>query len=113
VPEYFFSGESKLDILIHNAAVCCIPYAKTEDGYETTMMVNYLGPFLLTYQLIDLLIASGPSRIINVSSHIHVFARMNFADLMMEHHYTPFKAYCRSKLAQIMHTTQLAKQLQG
>ncbi|ELU01199.1 hypothetical protein CAPTEDRAFT_184977, partial [Capitella teleta] len=40
--EQFKGAEDKLDVLINNAAVCCIPYAKTEDGYEKTMMVNYL-----------------------------------------------------------------------
>ena len=80
------------------------------DGYELRFAVNYLAPFLLTQLLLPSLRAGAPSRIINVSSAGQF--PINFDDVMMEQHYEPLDAYRQSKLAQIMFTFDLAKQLQ-
>jgi len=60
---------------IRVAGVMFGPAGLTEDGIETTVQVNYLGPFLLTYCLLPLLKAGGTSdlssRVINVSSVVH------------------------------------------
>ena len=71
------------------------------------------GHFLLTYQLMDLLIQSGPSRVVNVSALLHFFATLGLDDFMMAHNYGPIKAYNRSKLAQVVYTRELAKRLKG
>ena len=72
----FLKAEKRLDILINNAGMIGQKAAKhNKDGIELTLAVNHLGPFLLTQNLLDLLIKSGPgSRIINVSSLAHHFA---------------------------------------
>jgi len=58
----------KINVLINNAGVLLFKKEQTEDGIETTLAVNYLGPFLLTNLLLELLVASGAGRIINVVS---------------------------------------------
>jgi NAD(P)-dependent dehydrogenase (short-subunit alcohol dehydrogenase family) len=73
--------------------------------------VNYLAHFLLTYRLLPLVKASAPARIVNVSSAGQ--QAIDFADVMLTRHYSGATAYCQSKLAQIMFTIDLAKELEG
>ncbi|MGB3614406.1 MAG: SDR family NAD(P)-dependent oxidoreductase, partial [Elainellaceae cyanobacterium] len=62
---------SHLDLLINNAGVMCPPYSKTEDGFERQMGVNYLGHFLLTELLLDLMPDTSQSRVVSLSSNAH------------------------------------------
>jgi len=110
------SDNDRLDILINNAGIGGGPKGKSKrelskDGYELRFAVNYLAPFLLTYNLLPLLKGSVPSRIINVSSIGQ--APIDFNDVMMEKNYDSFRAYRQSKLAQIMFTIELAEELNG
>ena len=75
--------------------------------------MNYLGPFLLTNLLLDVLKASGPARVIIVSSSGHYNGTMDFSDLGFEHGYQIMRAYGRSKLAAVLFTRELAKRLTG
>lgn len=102
-----------LDILVNNAGVMHCPYQVTEDGFENQFQVNYLGPVLLTMSLLDLMIKSAPSRIINVTSVVHAAGRINFNDMNAEKGYHMTLAYNQSKLAILMFTKELAKHLQG
>ncbi|MBM3650428.1 MAG: SDR family NAD(P)-dependent oxidoreductase [Alphaproteobacteria bacterium] len=81
------------------------------DGHELRFAVNYLAGFLLTYELLPLLKASAPSRIVNVSSAGQ--QAIDFADVMLTRQYSGVAAYCQSKLAQIMFTIDLARELNG
>ncbi len=79
------------------------------DGYELRFAVNYLAGFLLTLELLPLLRASAPARIVNVASigqH-----PLDFSDLMLERGYSGTRAYGQSKLAQIMSGFELASRL--
>ncbi len=58
----------RLHVLINNAAVFLSKRRATVDGIETTFAVNYLAPFLLTNLLLDILKASAPARIVNITS---------------------------------------------
>lgn len=89
------------------------PYSKTTDGFETHMGVNHLGHFLLTYLLLERLKESSPARVVNLSSMVHHAGKINFHDLQSEKNYSPFFAYCHSKLANVLFTWELAKRLQG
>src|SRR2546426_51946 len=64
----FRARHEKLHLLINNAGVYLTKRSETEDGLESTFAVNHLGPFLLTSLLVDILKASAPSRIVNVTS---------------------------------------------
>jgi retinol dehydrogenase-13 len=64
-----FKGKyARLDVLVNNAGAMFNKREVTREGFERTFAVNYLGPFLLTHEMLDLLKSSVPSRIINVSS---------------------------------------------
>ena len=80
---------------------------------EATFATNYLAPFLLTHLLLDVLKASAPARIVNVSAVGHKIGKIDFTELQGEHHYDALKAYTQSKLAQIYFTYELAERLAG
>ncbi|RYZ49291.1 MAG: SDR family NAD(P)-dependent oxidoreductase, partial [Chitinophagaceae bacterium] len=81
----------------------------SKDGHELRFAVNYLSHFLLTQNLLSLLKASAPARIVNVSSIGQ--SPLNFDDLQLEKRYNSFDAYCKSKLAQVMYGFSLAEKL--
>ncbi|XP_029450217.1 retinol dehydrogenase 13 isoform X2 [Rhinatrema bivittatum] len=106
--------EERIDILINNAAVMRCPHWKTEDEFEMQFGVNHLGHFLLTNLLLDKMKSTGNARIINVSSLAHVIGQIDFDDINWEKKkYNTKEAYCQSKLANILFTQELARQLQG
>ena len=104
---------TQLHVLINNAGAINAERRMTTDGLETTFATNYLAPFLLTDLLLDVLKASAPARIVNVSSEGHTSGKMDFGDLQGAQHYNFFKSYQQSKLAQIYHTYELASRLAG
>ena len=109
----------RLDVLINNAGVVVTERRLTVQGSEFTIGVNYLGHFLLVEELRDLLVASAPARIIVLASDAHKAVRkgLHFDDLhasagrfgMVK----GFRAYAHSKLANILHTRELARRLAG
>ena len=73
--------------------------------------MNYLAGFLLTHLLLPLVKASAPARIVNVSSAGQ--QAIDFDDVMLTRGYSGVRAYCQSKLAQILFTIDLAEELKG
>jgi retinol dehydrogenase 14 len=109
----FKANHSQLDVLINNAGGVFDKRQTTVDGLEYTFAFNHLGYFLLTNLLLDVLKASSPSRIINVSSSAEGLGKIDFSDLQSEKKYSGFPVYSSSKLANVMFTYELAKRLQG
>jgi NAD(P)-dependent dehydrogenase (short-subunit alcohol dehydrogenase family) len=104
---------SRLDLLMNNAGVMNTPKARTADGFELQLGTNHLGHFALTCELLDLLIATPGSRVVTVSSSAHRAGSIDFDDLMFERKgYTPFKAYARSKLANLLFAYELQHRLE-
>lgn len=103
----------RIDVLINNAGAILGRRRLTKDGLEMTWALNHLAYFLLTHELLDLLKASAPARIINVSSNAHRFGRLRFDDLQAEKGYVEWTAYAQSKLANILFTYELADRLDG
>ena len=103
-----------IHLLVNNAGVNVARRAVTADGYEMTIAVNHLAPFLLTALLLPGLSRGAPSRIVNVASVFAHFGRMELEDLMFERRrYTSTRAYNQSKLANMMYTSELAARLEG
>src|SRR5215216_236968 len=103
----------RLHVLLNNAGIGTGGPAgerqESADGYELRLAVNYLAGFLLTRLLLPRLKASAPARIVNVSS-LGQHA-IDFDDLMLTRGYSGSRAYCQSKLAQILFTFDLAEEL--
>jgi NAD(P)-dependent dehydrogenase (short-subunit alcohol dehydrogenase family) len=104
-------AEPRLDVLVNNAGIGTGERELSADGYELRFAVNYLAGFLLTRELLDLLRASAPARIVNVSSAGQM--PIDFDDVMIERGYSGVRAYCQSKLAQVLFTVELAGRLDG
>ena len=109
----FRARHHQLHVLLNNAGLWWRRRHVTTDGFEATFAVNHLAHFLLTNLLLDVLKASAPARVVNVSSDAHRRGRMDFQDLMAEKRYNGLQCYSNSKLANILFTQELARRLQG
>jgi NAD(P)-dependent dehydrogenase (short-subunit alcohol dehydrogenase family) len=105
----------RIDLLVNNAGLISPHFQLSEDGYELTVAVNHLAPFLLTNLLLDRLRASAQTnrmaRIVTVASQAHRGARLNIAALTRPQDWTPLSAYGRSKLCNVLFTRALARRL--
>ena len=116
--ERVLATHDRLDLLVNNAGLIAPRFQLSEDGYELTIAVNHLAPFLLTNLLLDRLRASAEldksgARIVTVASQAHRGARIDLAALAGREDWSPLKAYGRSKLCNILFTRALARRLAG
>lgn len=104
----FASRVDRADILINNAGIMAAPYALTADGFESQIGTNHLGHFALT----NLLLPKLTDRVVTVSSMAHWAGRIDFDDLNWKNRrYSPWLAYCQSKLANLLFTSELQRRL--
>jgi retinol dehydrogenase-14 len=111
--EAYRLGHDRLNVLVNNAGGYWANRHLTADGLELTFALNHLAYFLLTNLLLDLLRASAPARIVNVTSGAQAMGRIDFDDLQFERRYRGQPAYNQSKLANVLFTYELARRLQG
>mgnify|MGYP001134407192 CR=1 FL=1 len=109
----FMRRYDRLHVLINNAGAIFMKREESVEGFEKTLALNHLSPFLLTNLLLDVLRASAPARIINVSSAAHRMARVRFDDLQYQRGYRGWIAYAQSKLANIYFTRGLEGWMDG
>jgi len=106
---------TKLDVLLNNAGIMMTPYFTTKDGFEGQLGTNHLGHFALTGLLLDVILDTEGSRIVNVSSGAHKRGEMDFSNLQFENgrDYSPMKSYGRSKLSNMLFTYELQRKLEA
>jgi NAD(P)-dependent dehydrogenase (short-subunit alcohol dehydrogenase family) len=117
--ETFKSKESQLHGLILNAGIMAVPYEVTQDGFEIQMQVNYLAHWLLTYNLLSILLLTtrkdgpGSARVVCVSSEGH-YRPINLKGILYNssevENVSNFRRYALSKLANVLHAKSLNSQ---
>jgi len=103
----------QLHVLVNNAALVTLRRTTSVDGFEMMFAVNHLAYFALTNLLLERLVASAPARIVNVASNAHRFGRIDLDDLQSERRFGAMHSYGRTKFANILFTTELARRLEG
>jgi NAD(P)-dependent dehydrogenase (short-subunit alcohol dehydrogenase family) len=96
-----------VDVLVNNAGVMASPHRVTQDGFELQIGTNHFGHFALTALLLPRLLAAPQPRVVTLSSGLHVYGTINFGDLNSRRHYRRYRAYCQSKLANLLFTLEL------
>ncbi|MCK8467541.1 SDR family NAD(P)-dependent oxidoreductase [Microbacterium sp. KSW4-16] len=100
-------GDDGIDVLANNAGGIFGDQTPTVDGFEKTMQVNHLAPFLLTSLLLPQLLASGGA-VVNTSSIAHrLFGHLDVDDLDNTRRFSPNKAYGDAKLANVLFAKSL------
>lgn len=110
----FQAKHSRLDVLINNAGVFTVPCDLTADGTERHFATNHLGHFVLTFELLGVLKASAPSRIVNVSSNNHRFVSIvprEKITMMNTSDHSSTSAYSLTKLYNMVFTKELGRRL--
>jgi len=103
--------EQKIDILVNNAGIMACPYQQSKDGLEMQFAVNHLGHFLFTNLLFNAMSTGDDSRIIVVASSLYKKGSIDIVNFNDEKLYNSFKAYGRSKLANILFSRELNRRM--
>ncbi len=109
----FVSKFDHLDVLVNNAGGVSLRRKLSNDGIEMTFAVNHLAYFLLTNLLLEVLKNSPSARVVNVSSGSHYGEHLDFDDLQLRKAYNIYRAYGRSKLANVLFSYELARRMVG
>ncbi|GAB07756.1 SDR family NAD(P)-dependent oxidoreductase [Gordonia amarae] len=97
----------KIDVLANNAGGI-FRRESTVDGFDKTLQVNHLAPFLLTNLLLDRLADAGGAKVIATSSiGARLFGHLDVDDLNNERRWSANKSYGDAKLANILFTREL------
>jgi NAD(P)-dependent dehydrogenase (short-subunit alcohol dehydrogenase family) len=105
------AAEPRIDVLVNNAGAIFNRRRETADGLEMTFALNHMAYFVVTAVLLGKL--GRGARIISTASGAHRRGALNFDDLQLRHGYGGWRAYCRSKLCNILFTRELARRLAG
>ena len=108
-----FMETHQLHILVNNLGAMYNDRWETDDGFEATLAINFVGPFALTEALLPLLQRSTPARIVNVTSAAYAIWQGDpFSDIQSCEAYTGFYAYSRAKCLNLLWTFALARRLE-
>jgi len=95
----------RIDVLAHVAGSLVREPSTSPQGFETTLAVHLLAPFLLTERLLPVLSDGGGARIITMTSGGMYLERFDLRRLGAPgNHYSGAAAYARAKRAQVVLT---------
>ena len=100
---------STIDVLINNAGALFLKKKLNSKGVEKTFAVNYLSHFHLTISLIDVIKKTKNSRLVNISSMVHKFAKLNLNDINFLKNYNGYVAYFNSKLMNLLFSYKISR----
>jgi retinol dehydrogenase-14 len=103
----------RIDVLVNNVGGYWNTRHVTADGLERTFALNHLAPFLLTHLLLTRLTECAPARVVTVASNAEALGRIDFDDLQGERSYSGARAYNQSKLANVLFSYELSRQLRA
>jgi dehydrogenase/reductase SDR family member 12 len=99
-----------IHVLVNNAGIMVHERIETADGFELSWATNILGPYVLTELIMDRLVESAPSRVIEVSSGGMLSERIDVEDSQTRNRgYQGAAVYSRTKRAQVIVTEERAK----
>ena len=100
------------EVIIHNAGVFMKQRERSVDGFEMTLAINHLAPFLLTHLVLESTVGAHLRRIVNVSSMAHNRGRVDFEDVqLLREPFNSYASYATSKLANVLFTVELARRV--
>jgi NAD(P)-dependent dehydrogenase (short-subunit alcohol dehydrogenase family) len=112
--QHVSATHAKVDVLVNNAGLMGIPEQTTADGFEMQLGVNHLGHFVLTRHLLPRLLTSGAGRIVSVTSFGRLVGTVPGPDdPHMRRRYDPWRAYGRSKIANLFFAVELQRRLEA
>jgi NAD(P)-dependent dehydrogenase (short-subunit alcohol dehydrogenase family) len=112
--ERFRATHDRLDVLVNNAGAMFDRALRSADGYELTFALNHLAYFQLTVALLDVLKKTPGARVVSTASGAHRRGRIDIDDIAAgDKPRLGFLRYGDSKLANILFTRELARQLAG
>lgn len=102
-----------VELLMNNAGTMCTHYVRTEDGFEHTVAVNYLAPYLLTRRLLPIM--HEGSRIVNMISCTYAIGKIgpHFFTKGREGSFFRIPIYSNTKLALWLFTRELSERVKG
>ena len=106
------SNHDAVHVLVNNAGIHLRQRGESVDGFEMTWAVNHLGPFLFTQQLLPQLRAADRARVVTVTSRFGMLGRVEPAEIGTAHASSGLRAYCDTKLANMLFTLELARRVQ-
>jgi len=110
----------RVDVLVNNAGGMAREMRMTDEDYEANFAANFVGPFILTARLLPLMrkpavhAAPGTVRIVNTASDgSEMIPTLDLDDMQSLADWSPGRAYCSGKLANVLHARALASRLSG
>jgi len=110
--DQFRKQHQQLHLLINNAGVMVPPPSFTKEGYELQFGTNFLGHYILTGHLYDMLKATPGARVVTVSSGAYRRGNIDFENLRSEKDYDAMREYSQSKLANLMFAFELQRRIE-
>lgn len=117
----FLAKHHRLDGLACNAGFVNMKTTAeyTKDGFETTIAASYIGHFLMTELLLDILKETEDSRMLILSSVVHAGSPKNRYQVHLDdmhwkkRKFNNMDAYCEAKVATAQYALELAYRLKG